>query len=205
MGYRTFDEMIGQMQMFDQRKLVEHGKASGLDFSKLFIKPDVPASVEIYNCERQDHKIHDILDRKLIAQSQAAIESGAPVRMSLPIRNIDRTTGAMLSGEIAKRYGHAGLPADTIVARFTGTAGQSFGAFLARGVTFELEGDANDYVGKGLSGGRIVVRPPANPASCRSSRSSSAIPCCTAPSTASAISAASPASASRCAIPAPSP
>jgi len=160
LGYRTFDEMIGQMQMFDRNKLIAQGKAAGLDFSKLFTKPDVPASVAIYNRERQDHKIHDILDRKLIAQSKAAIESGVPVQLSFPIKNVDRTTGAMLSGEIAKRYGHEGLPADTIVARFKGTAGQSFGAFLARGVTFELHGDANDYVGKGLSGGRIVVHPP---------------------------------------------
>ena len=110
LGYRTFDEMIGQMQMFDRNKLIAHGKAAGLDFSKLFTKPDVPASVAIYNRERQDHKIHDILDRKLIAQSKAAIESGVPVHLSFPIKNVDRTTGAMLSGEIAKRYGHEGLP-----------------------------------------------------------------------------------------------
>jgi glutamate synthase (NADPH/NADH) large chain len=159
LGYRTFNEMIGQMQMFDQKKLLAQGKAAGLDFSKLFMKPDVPASVATYNRERQDHKIHDILDRKLIAQSKAAIESAVPVHLSFPIKNVDRTTGAMLSGEIAKRYGHDGLPANTIVARFKGTAGQSFGAFLARGVTFELHGDANDYVGKGLSGGRIVIHP----------------------------------------------
>jgi glutamate synthase (NADPH) large chain len=162
LGYRTFNEMIGQMQMLDRRQLITHAKASGLDFSKLFMKPDVPASVAIFNCERQDHKIRDILDRKLIAQSQAALERREPVRMAFPIKNIDRTAGAMLSGEVAKRYGHEGLPPDTIVGRFTGTAGQSFGAFLARGVTFELEGDANDYLGKGLSGGRIVVRPPAD-------------------------------------------
>jgi glutamate synthase (NADPH/NADH) large chain len=154
--------MIGQMQMLDRVKLIAHAKANGLDFSKLFTKPDVPPNVAIYNCELQDHKIHDIIDRKLIAQSKAAIERGAPVRIALPIQNTDRTTGAMLSGEIAKRYGHDGLPDDTIVAQFTGTAGQSFGAFLARGVTFELTGDANDYVGKGLSGGRLIVRPPAD-------------------------------------------
>jgi glutamate synthase (NADPH/NADH) large chain len=159
MGYRTFAEMIGQMQMLDVRDMVDHWKARGLDLSRLFTKPDVPSSVAIYNCERQDHKIHDIIDRKLIAQSQSALDRRAPVRISLPINNTDRTTGAMLSGEIAKRFGHEGLPHDTIVARFKGHAGQSFGAFLARGVTFELEGDANDYVGKGLSGGRIVVRP----------------------------------------------
>src|SRR5262245_14197321 len=161
MGYRTFDEMIGQMQMLDRRELIAHAKASGLDFSKLFMKPEVPAEVAIFNCERQDHKIRDVLDRKLIAQSQAAIAHGEPACMAFSIKNTDRTVGAMLSGEIAKRYGHEGLPPDTIVAQFAGTAGQSFGAFLARGVTFELNGDANDYLGKGLSGGRIVVRPPA--------------------------------------------
>jgi glutamate synthase (NADPH) large chain len=161
MGYRTFNEMIGQMQMLDRANVLAHAKANGLDFSKLFTKPDVPVKVAIYNCERQDHKIHDIIDRKLIALAQPALDNHTPVRVSFPIKNVDRTVGAMLSGEIAKRYGHEGLPADTIVATFTGTAGQSFGAFLARGVTFELEGDANDYVGKGLSGGRIVVRPPA--------------------------------------------
>ena len=161
MGYRTFDEMIGQMQMLDRVKVLAHAKANGLDFSKLFTKPPVPAEVALFNRERQDHKIHDIIDRKLIALSQGALESGKPVRIELPIRNTDRTTGAMLSGAIAKRYGHDGLPPDTIVAKFKGTAGQSFGAFLARGVSFELDGDANDYVGKGLSGGRIVVRPPA--------------------------------------------
>ena len=161
MGYRSFDEMIGQMQMLDRVNVLANAKANGLDFSKLFTKPPVPAEVALFNRERQDHKIHDIIDRKLIAQSQGALETGAPVRIELPIRNTDRTTGAMLSGEIAKRYGHDGLPPDTIVAKFKGTAGQSFGAFLARGVSFELDGDANDYVGKGLSGGRIVVRPPA--------------------------------------------
>ena len=161
LGYRTFNEMIGQMQMLDRVQVLAHAKANGLDFSKLFTKPDVPASVATYNSERQDHKIHDIIDRKLIAYAQSALERAAPVRIALPIRNTDRTVGAMLSGEIAKRYGHDGLPPDTIVAQFKGTAGQSFGAFLARGVSFELEGDANDYVGKGLSGGRIVVRPPA--------------------------------------------
>jgi len=162
LGYRTFNEMIGQMQMLDRRQLIAHAKATGLDFSKLFTKPDVPASVAIFNCERQDHKIRDVLDRKLIAQSQAALKRREPARMAFAIKNTDRTAGAMLSGEVAKRYGHEGLQPDTIVVRFTGTAGQSFGAFLARGVTFELEGDANDYLGKGLSGGRIVVRPPAN-------------------------------------------
>ena len=110
LGYRTFDEMIGQMQMLDVRDMVDHWKARGLDFSRLFTKPDVPNSVAIYHCEKQDHKIHDIIDRKLIAEAQPALDRGAPVRISLPIRNVDRTVGAMLSGEIAKRYGHDGLP-----------------------------------------------------------------------------------------------
>jgi glutamate synthase (NADPH/NADH) large chain len=161
LGYRTFDEMIGQMQMLDQRRLVEHWKAKGLDFSKLFTKPKADEGTAIYNCEEQDHKIKDILDRKLIAQSQAALDRGAPVRLQAAIRNTDRAAGGMLSGEVAKRYGHEGLPDDTIHVRFTGTAGQSFGAWLARGITFELDGDANDYVGKGLSGGRLIIRPPA--------------------------------------------
>jgi glutamate synthase (NADPH/NADH) large chain len=160
MGFRRFDEMIGQMQMLDQSRVIAHWKAKGLDFSKLFYKPEAPAGVKIYKCEPQDHKIHDILDRRLIAESQAALDRGAPVRIVTTITNIDRAAGAMLSGEIAKRYGHTGLPDDTIHVKLTGIAGQSFGAWLARGVTLELEGEGNDYVGKGLSGGRIIVRPP---------------------------------------------
>jgi glutamate synthase (NADPH/NADH) large chain len=161
LGYRAFDEMVGQMQMLDQQRLVEHWKAKGLDFSKLFQKPKTGKDVAIYHCEPQDHGIADILDRKLIARAQAALDRGAPVRLKAEIKNVDRTCGGMLSGEVAKRYGHAGLPDGTIHVHFTGTAGQSFGAWLARGITFELEGDANDYVGKGLSGGRLVIRPPA--------------------------------------------
>ncbi|HEU0218887.1 MAG TPA: glutamate synthase large subunit, partial [Stellaceae bacterium] len=162
LGYRRFDDMVGQMQMLDQRAMVAHWKAKGLDFSRLFTKPQAEAGTAIYHCEPQDHKIHTILDRRLIAESQAALDRGAPVRIVTAIRNTDRTAGAMLSGEIAQRYGHAGLPDDTIYVKLTGTAGQSFGAFLARGVTLELEGEGNDYVGKGLSGGRIIVRPPAD-------------------------------------------
>src|SRR5712675_2175123 len=162
LGYRSFNEMIGQMQMLDKQQVIEHWKAKGLDFSKLFFKPQAEKGVAIHHCEPQDHKIHTILDRKLIADAQAALDRGAPVRIVRTIKNTDRTAGAMLSGEIAKRYGHAGLPHDTIHVKLTGTAGQSFGAWLARGVSFELEGDANDYVGKGLSGGRIIVRPTAD-------------------------------------------
>jgi glutamate synthase (NADPH/NADH) large chain len=162
LGFRTFDDMVGQMQMLDRRKLVEHWKAKGLDFSRLFTKPPAEKGTAIYKCEPQDHKIKDILDRKLIAESQAALDRGAPVRLHAAIRNTDRACGGMLSGEVAKRFGHEGLPDNTIHVRFTGTAGQSFGAWLARGVTFELDGDANDYVGKGLSGGRLIIRPPAD-------------------------------------------
>jgi glutamate synthase (NADPH/NADH) large chain len=162
LGFRTVDEMIGQMQVLDQERVIAHWKAKGLDFSKLFYKPEAPAGVATYHSEKQDHKIHDILDRRLIADSQAALDRGAPVRIVTTIKNTDRTAGAMLSGEIAKRYGHRGLPDDTIHVKLTGTAGQSFGAWLAKGVTLELEGEGNDYVGKGLSGGRIIVRPAAS-------------------------------------------
>ena len=164
MGYRTFSDMVGQMQMLDKRQVVEHWKAKGLDFSKLFHKPVAGKGVGIFRNEAQDHKIDKVLDRRLIAESQAALDRGTPVRIASAIKNTDRTAGAMLSGEVAKRYGHEGLPDNTIQVKFTGTAGQSFGAFLARGVSFELEGDANDYVGKGLSGGRIVIRPTADAA-----------------------------------------
>lgn len=161
LGFRTFDEMIGQMQMLDRRKVVEHAKSQGLDFSKLFTKPKAPKGVGIYRSEPQDHKIAKILDRKLIAEAQAALDRGAPVKLTATIKNTDRTVGAMLSGEVAKRYGHTGLPDDTIHVKLKGIAGQSFGAFLARGVTFELDGEGNDYVGKGLSGGKVIIRPPA--------------------------------------------
>jgi glutamate synthase (NADPH/NADH) large chain len=164
MGYRRFDEMIGQMQMLDRKKAVDHWKARGLDFGKLFRKPEPRAGVAIYNTERQDHGLEKALDQKLIAGARSAIDTGAPVRIETGIRNVDRTTGAMLSGEVAKAYGHAGLPDDTIHIKAKGTAGQSFGAWLARGVTLELEGEANDYVGKGLSGGRVIVYPPAEAA-----------------------------------------
>ncbi|MFN3855950.1 MAG: glutamate synthase large subunit, partial [Phreatobacter sp.] len=161
MGYRTFDEMVGQMQMLDRREAVEHWKAKGLDFSRLFHKPDVPAEVGIRRSENQNHHLEAVLDRRLIAEAKPAIETGAPVRIDLPIASVNRSTGAMLSGVLVERHGHAGLPDETIHVKLKGTAGQSFGAWLARGITMELEGEANDYVGKGLSGGRIIVYPAA--------------------------------------------
>ncbi len=160
LGFRSFSEMIGRTEILDKEQAIDHWKAKGLDFTRIFHKPDVPPQVAIYNTERQDHALDDVLDKTLIAQSRAAIEEKKPVKIELPIRNVDRTTGAMLSGEIAKRYGHAGLPEDTIWVNLKGSAGQSFGAWLAKGVTLDLEGEANDYVGKGLSGGRLIVRPP---------------------------------------------
>ncbi len=162
LGFRRFDDMVGQMQMLDRNRAVSHWKAKGLDFSKLFHKPVNASGGTLYRSQRQDHKLGKILDHKLIAGASAAIEGGAPVQLEMPISNVDRTTGAMLSGEIAKRYGEAGLKDESIHVKFTGTAGQSFGAWVAHGVTLELEGDANDYVGKGLSGGRIIIYPPRN-------------------------------------------
>ncbi|TIO46979.1 MAG: hypothetical protein E5Y00_32390, partial [Mesorhizobium sp.] len=136
-----------------------HWKARGLDFSKMFFKPEAPPEA-LHWTERQKHPIDDVLDRKLIELAKPALEAKQPVSIELPIRNVDRSAGAMLSGEVAKRFKHKGLREDTIQVKLTGTAGQSFGAFLARGVSFELVGAGNDYVGKGLSGGRIVIRPP---------------------------------------------
>jgi glutamate synthase (NADPH/NADH) large chain len=160
MGYRTFDEMIGQSQMLDKAELVATAKARGLDFSKLFYKPTPWPSDAIHHCTEQDHGLDHVLDRRLIAETRDALEHAKHVRLEMPIRNSDRSAGAMLSGEIARRYGHAGLRDEAIHIKFKGTAGQSFGAFLAKGVTLELEGEANDYVGKGLSGGRIIAYPP---------------------------------------------
>src|SRR5580693_5840521 len=160
LGYRSFNEMVGQTQMLDQSTLVAHWKAKGLDFSNHFFKPRAWPEDSIYRSVAQDHQLENVLDRALIEKARPAIDRGAPVRIEMEINNTDRSAGAMLSGAVAKIYGHAGLPHDTIQVSFKGTAGQAFGAWLARGITFDLEGEGNDYVGKGLSGGRIIVRPP---------------------------------------------
>jgi glutamate synthase (NADPH/NADH) large chain len=160
LGFRSFSEMIGKTEILDKSEAIDHWKAKGLDFTRIFHKPEVPKDVAIYNSEVQDHHLDKVLDRKLIELAKPAIEEKKPVKLELPIKNTDRTTGAMLSGAIAKLHGHAGLPEDSIWVSLKGSAGQSFGAWLAKGVTLDLEGEANDYVGKGLSGGRIVVRPP---------------------------------------------
>ncbi|HKD47526.1 MAG TPA: glutamate synthase-related protein, partial [Rhizomicrobium sp.] len=162
LGFRTVEEMIGRVDKLDMKKAVAHWKAKGVDLSRILHQPQRKPGIAIRHCESQNHALESALDHDLIAASLPSIEHGQPVRLERTIRNVDRTVGAMLSGEVALRHGHAGLPEDTISIRFTGTAGQSFGAFLARGVSLELVGDSNDYVGKGLSGGRIVVRQPRN-------------------------------------------
>jgi glutamate synthase (NADPH/NADH) large chain len=159
LGVRKLDELIGRAELLDMKKGIEHWKAKGLDFSKVFAMPKVPPEVARRHCEKQDHGLEKALDNRLIELARAAIERGEKVTIETPIRNINRTAGTMLSHEIAKRYGHEGLPEDTIHIRLAGSAGQSFGAFLAKGVTLDLVGDTNDYCGKGLSGGRISVQP----------------------------------------------
>jgi glutamate synthase domain-containing protein 2/glutamate synthase domain-containing protein 1/glutamate synthase domain-containing protein 3 len=160
MGFRTFDEMVGRVDMLESRPAIDHWKAKGLDLSLLLFNPQMPSRIARRCVQKQDHGLDEALDYKLIDHARDALEQQMPVEIRLPIRNVHRTVGAMLSGEIARRYGSAGLPDDTIRFHFNGSAGQSFGAFLSHGVTLELEGDANDYVGKGLSGGRLIVYPP---------------------------------------------
>jgi glutamate synthase (NADPH/NADH) large chain len=162
LGFRSINEMIGRSDKLDMRRAIDHWKANGLDFTRLLHQPTPAPGVAIYNCETQDHGLGKALDNQLIAQAKPALENGTAVRIELPVKNVNRTVGAMLSGRVAERYGHEGLPEDTIYVKLNGIAGQSFGAWLAHGVTLELEGEANDYVGKGLSGGRIAVYPPAD-------------------------------------------
>ncbi|MGD2055414.1 MAG: glutamate synthase large subunit [Gammaproteobacteria bacterium] len=160
LGFRRFNDMIGQSQHLNMRRAINHWKAQGLDFSRILHKPVAGPGVGIYHCEPQDHGLSKALDNELIRRAMPALDNGTAVRIELPIKNTNRTVGTMLSGEVAKRYGHAGLPEDTISIRLQGTAGQSFGAFVAHGISLELVGEGNDYVGKGLSGGRLVVYPP---------------------------------------------
>ena len=159
LGFRTFNEMVGQSDQLDKDRAIEHWKARGLDFTKLFHKAHAPRGVAIYNSERQDHGLDKVLDVKLIELARPALEQKKPVKAEVAIKNLNRSAGAMLSGEVAKRFGHAGLPEDTIWFSLKGTAGQALGAWLAHGVTLDLAGEGNDYVGKGLSGGKIIVRP----------------------------------------------
>ena len=160
LGFRRFDAMIGRRDRLCSKAVIDHWKAHHLDLSRILHEIDAPADVAIYQCEAQDHGLDKALDNKLLEKAAAAIEHGTPVAIMTQVANTDRTVGAMLSGRIARKYGHAGLPHDTIRIKLEGSAGQSFGAFLARGISLELEGGTNDYVGKGLSGGRLVVYPP---------------------------------------------
>ncbi len=160
LGIRRFDELVGRADLLDVRQGIAHWKARGLDFSRVFHRPAVSADVAWRHVDEQDHGLARALDHALIDKARAALEQGERCSFIVAIRNTDRSVGAMLSGALARRHGHAGLPEDSIHVQLDGVAGQSFGAFLARGITFDLVGEANDYVGKGLSGGRIIVRSP---------------------------------------------
>ena len=162
LGISKFDDLIGRVDLLDTRPGIDHWKAKGLDFTRVFYQPAVPASEPRRQTEDQDHGLGKALDHKLIEQARPALEKGQKVQIESSIINVNRTCGTMLSGEVAKRYGDAGLPDDTIYVKLSGTAGQSFAAFLAKGVTLELTGEGNDYVGKGLSGGRIIIKPNAD-------------------------------------------
>ena len=160
MGIRKFSDLIGRADLLDMKAGIDHWKASGLDFSRIFHQPKVGADVARSHSEEQDHGLAKALDNMLIAQAKPALENGEKVVIDTPISNINRTAGTMLSNQVATRYGAVGLPDDTITVKLSGTAGQSFAAFLTKGITFELTGEGNDYVGKGLCGGHIVIKPP---------------------------------------------
>ncbi|HOY79214.1 MAG TPA: glutamate synthase large subunit, partial [Hyphomonadaceae bacterium] len=163
LGFRKVEEMVGRVDLLDMRPAVDHWKAKGVDLSKLLYQPQPKAGVAIKVSETQNHGLEGALDHKLIKAAKAALgKTPKPVQINEVVNNVNRTVGAMLSGEVARKFGHAGLPDDTIQISLTGTAGQSFGAFIARGVTITLVGDGNDYVGKGLSGGRVIVKQPDN-------------------------------------------
>jgi glutamate synthase (NADPH/NADH) large chain len=161
MGVRRFEDLVGRVDLLDAAPAVNAWKTKGIDLSRILYAPPRNAGAPLRNTEAQVHQLDDILDRQLIKAAGPLFKGKKkPVRVSLPVRNVDRTIGTMLSGQIAKQFGHAGLPDGALHVALTGTAGQSCGAFLARGVTIELSGEANDYAGKGLSGGRLIVRQP---------------------------------------------
>ncbi|WP_285567175.1 glutamate synthase large subunit [Actinoallomurus iriomotensis] len=162
LGFRSIDEAIGHVELIDTAKAVDHWKASGLDLTPILHKPDLPEGTPLRNTTGQDHGLEKALDNTLIQLAEGAIAYGHATKLEMPVRNVNRTVGTMLGHEVTRKWGAGGLPDDTIDITFTGSAGQSFGAFVPRGVTLRLIGDANDYLGKGLSGGRITVRPPAD-------------------------------------------
>ncbi|HSG55306.1 MAG TPA: glutamate synthase subunit alpha, partial [Paracoccaceae bacterium] len=160
MGFATLQEMIGRVDLIDMRRVDRHWKAAGIDLTRLLTKIEVPAGKQLHHTETQDHGLENALDNQIIQAARPALDHGETLVLDFPIRNVNRTVGAMLSGEIARKFGHAGLKTDQLRVNFTGVAGQSFGAWAAHGLTLDLVGDANDYVGKGLSGGRLIVRQP---------------------------------------------
>jgi glutamate synthase domain-containing protein 3 len=159
MGFRRFEEMVGRSDVLRTREAIEHWKAGGVDLSSILHRPEMPEGADLSHSERQDHGLHKSLDNELIERCMPALENGEEIRFSREITNTRRTVGGMLSGEVARRYGNDGLPDGTVRIDFRGVGGQSFGAWLAHGLTFTLEGATNDYVGKGLSGGRLAVFP----------------------------------------------
>jgi len=160
LGFRTLDAVIGQVECLDTADAVSHWKTEGLDLSPILHLPEIARESRRHQWKEQDHGLELALDQTLIQLAEGALESGRPVTIDIPVRNVNRTVGTLLGFEVTSRYGGEGLPDDTIVVNLTGSAGNSLGAFVPRGITLRLEGDANDYVGKGLSGGRVVVRPP---------------------------------------------
>ncbi|MDQ1701652.1 MAG: glutamate synthase large chain, partial [Frankiaceae bacterium] len=163
LGFRSIEEAVGHAEVLDIRRAVDHWKASGLDLTSILHVPTADSSeggsYSLHNTKQQDHGLDKALDQTLIQLAEGALDDGTPVRLELPVRNVNRTVGTMLGHEVTKRWGGEGLPDDTIDVTFTGSAGQSFGAFVPKGITLRLFGDSNDYTGKGLSGGRIIVRP----------------------------------------------
>ena len=163
LGYKTIDEMIGQVDKIDVRKAINHWKAKGIDFSKILFKPEPRKGDQIFCVKKQDHGLEKSIDvKKLVPMCKKALDEGKKVNIKTQIKNTNRTTGTILGYEITKRFGGEGLTEDTINIHFSGSAGMSFGAFIPNGVTLTLEGDANDNIGKGLSGGKIIVYPPLN-------------------------------------------
>jgi glutamate synthase (NADPH/NADH) large chain len=160
LGFRTLDEAIGHRELLDVDRAIQHWKADGLDLAPVLVGPEFSDDEPRRNLRAQKHELEKHFDQELIRRSASALDHGEPVRIELPIRNTERAVGTMLGHEVTKRHGEHGLPAGTIEVVLTGSAGQSFGAFMPSGITLRLEGDSNDYVGKGLSGGQIIVRPP---------------------------------------------
>src|SRR5258706_11424548 len=160
LGFRSVAEAVGHVESLDTREAIDHWKAKGLDLTPILHVPESPWEQDRYCTKRQDHGLDRALDQTLVQLCEGALQDGSPVTLELPIRNVNRTVGTILGHEVTKRFGAAGLPDDTIQVSFTGSAGQSFGAFVPRGITMRLEGDANDYFGKGLSGGRLILSPP---------------------------------------------